>query len=285
MVLAPNPRQSRSHLRGGLLSLSLSHSSACRFVDVLSLTEGARLVALPLPIENESKTYFPPSAILQEGILVPFSLTGPSGDPRITGGTVLDRVGMHADISPTILDLLGLWKKPPAPPALPPPRSPEDLVAGLKRKQKELSESVRLAREEGGSALRASGAGGPAGGGGGSGGDSGNGGRARRPPGRGPGSGLVGDSLLGPDYRSCALSATHYGGKTLAVVAGDWKGLFMYRWEKRGDRTYAEVREFFFSIWSLLIARPLFSISLFAEAAVVVGAASSAGRWFSDIYS
>ncbi|CAN0376710.1 unnamed protein product, partial [Scytosiphon promiscuus] len=44
----------------------------------------------------------------QEGIIVPFFLTGPLSDHRIVPGKTLDRVGMHADIAPTVLDLLGL---------------------------------------------------------------------------------------------------------------------------------------------------------------------------------
>lgn len=175
-------------------------------------------------------------------MLVPFSLTGPSDDPRIPHGAALDRVGMHADIAPTILDLLGLWNHPADPPARPPRRSVEDLLNGLKRKQQHLSENIRLARE-GSPTLPPRGVRG-----GGRRNDNGqasedSGGTGHRPPPLGgAGSGLVGDSLLGPDYRSCAVGATHYGAKTLAVVAGDWKALFLYRWEKRGERTYAEVR-------------------------------------------
>eukprot|EP00752_Nemacystus_decipiens_P018448 g16538.t2 len=179
--------------------------------------------------------------VFEEGILVPFSLTGPPDDARILHGAAMERVGMHADIAPTILDLLGLWNNPKAPPARPAGRSRQDLLDGLKLKQQHLIENIRLVRE--GSAtmpprgVRGGGHSGASGGG-----DPGGGGHEGAPLG-GAGSGLLGDSLLGPDYRGCAVGATHYGGKTLAVVAGDWKGLFMYRWEKRGDRTHAEVEE------------------------------------------
>eukprot|EP00903_Cladosiphon_okamuranus_P013725 g12778.t1 len=178
--------------------------------------------------------------VFEEGMLVPFSLTGPSDDPRIAPGASLDRAGMHADIAPTILDLLGLWKEPAAPPGRPPHRSPEELLARLERKQQRLSENIRLAREGSPTLPPRGGVRGTS--------DASKDpdrskGRRGRPPLGGAGSGLVGDSLIGPDFRSCAVAATHYGGKTLAVVAGEWKGLFMYRWEKLGERTHAEVEE------------------------------------------
>lgn len=170
---------------------------------------------------------------------MPFFLTGPSSDPRIVPGKTLDRIGMHADIAPTILDLLGLWE-------------PQTAVSSFAQEQPEgtLSNDVEnnqdLPQSEGNGdgqsssppkSLRRS--------------------KSKHAPGDlevsrvgqiekirkfpAVGSGLVGESLLGMDYRSCAVSSTHYGGKTLAVVAGDWKGLFMYRWEKRGGRAHAEV--------------------------------------------
>lgn len=168
---------------------------------------------------------------------MPLSLTGPPGDRRISPGKTLDRVGMHADITPTVLDLLGLWKPEKIAPSRPQERSAEDLLDELRQKQERKS------------ALQAGGGGDdsppPSGqrvrGGGDD--DASREGAAKRASPPPPGSGLVGDSLLGPDYRGCAISATHYGAKTLAVVAGDWKGLFLYRWEKRGDVTHAEVRE------------------------------------------
>lgn len=137
---------------------------------------------------------------------------------------------MHADITPTLLDLLGLWKPEKERPSRPQERSDEALLTELQQKQKQEQEQKDALQDGGG--------------------DSPSRGNNESPGSvatrsiSAPGSGLIGDSLLGHDYRGCAVSATHYGGKTLAVVAGDWKGLFLYRWEKQGDVTHAEVRRF-----------------------------------------
>lgn len=184
----------------------------------------------------------------QEGILVPFSLTGPPGDPRITAGATLDRVGMHADIMPTLLDLLGLWKYPkvPPPPAARPDgqKSADALFEELKLKQEQRRQQRVREAALPGVGLDVSAARLRGGRGGVDGGEDGGGGGGGPNPGRSipvVGSGLVGDSLFGPDYRGCAVGATHYGAKTLAVAAGDWKGLFMYNWKKEGEYTHAEV--------------------------------------------
>lgn len=171
-------------------------------------------------------------------MLVPFFLTPPSTGSTIAPGKVLDRHGMHADIAPTVLDLLGLWKPRPrvrgALPGAPSPststaspneedfhvRRPGQPAANAPRQEKNLRGEQQPAQKK----------------------DS-----IRRPVDDGaafpPGSGLIGDSLIGPDERGCALGAVHYGGKTLAVVAGNWKGLFLFRWERHGDKTRAMVRK------------------------------------------
>lgn len=186
---------------------------------------------------------------MQEGILVPFFLTGPPGDPRITAGATFDRAGMHADIMPTLLDLLGLWKHPTVPP--PPAAQPEGQESAdalfeelrLKQEQQRKQQRLREAALPPGVGSEVSSALLRGAGGGGDGGDGGSGGGRPNPKRSIPevGSGLVGDSLFGPDYRGCAVGATHYGAKTLAVAAGDWKGLFMYSWKKEGEYTHAEV--------------------------------------------
>lgn len=166
---------------------------------------------------------------------MPFSLTGPPGDPRITPGKTLNRVGMHADIVPTLLDLLGLWKVENVTHPRPQEQGAEALLDELQHKQEQEQERKNVLQEGGGDSpargQRVRG-----------GGDASREGAATTLS-PGPGSGLIGDSLLGPDYRGCAVSATHYGAKTLAVMAGDWKGLFLYRWKKQGDFTHAEVRK------------------------------------------
>eukprot|EP00904_Undaria_pinnatifida_P000586 jgi/Undpi1/10528/HiC_scaffold_29.g12978.m1 len=174
--------------------------------------------------------------VYQEGLFVPFSLTGPSRSSRIAPGTRLDRVGMHADIAPTLLDLLGLWKQ----------QHPhiDSLEAGEEEEGEEEEEGGSTAyeggflskqdasKEDDDETLQQDKDGGR-----------GKGGEPLVGAGVAlhPGSGLVGDSLLGPDYRGCALGANHYGGKTIAVMAGEWKGLFLYRWERRGVESHAEV--------------------------------------------
>lgn len=161
---------------------------------------------------------------------MPFFLTAPPGDARIVPGQTLNRVGMQADIAPTLLDLLGLWN----PQAMLPSRlqetnpSEEDEARsgdsfsqpqGL-RGHNEVSNRKR----GGGSTPDAS----PRG--------------EREREFSAVGSGLIGDSLLGPEFRRCAVSSTHFGKKALAVVAGDWKGLFAYDLKKRDNQTHVEVR-------------------------------------------
>ena len=143
---------------------------------------------------------------------------------------------------PTLLDLLGLWKHPGGLPGRREARRSTDALIGeLKLRQEEWlrwhgeaalrgNGDVSSERLRGSSESRARVDGGR---------------RAPERPIPVVGSGLVGDSLFGPDYRGCAVGATHYGAKTLAVVAGDWKGLFVYTWKKEGDYTHAEVRSGF----------------------------------------
>ncbi|CAM9746443.1 unnamed protein product [Ectocarpus sp. 6 AP-2014] len=167
--------------------------------------------------------------VYQEGVIVPFFLTAPPGDAKIIPGQTLHRVGMQADIAPTLLDLLGLWN----PQAMLPSRlqeanpSEEDEARsgdssshpqGL-RGHTEVSNRKR---------------------GGGSTPDARPGGEREREF-SAVGSGLIGDSLLGPEFRRCAVSSTHFGKKALAVVAGDWKGLFAYDLKKRDNQTHVEV--------------------------------------------
>ncbi|CAM9705603.1 unnamed protein product [Scytosiphon promiscuus] len=177
--------------------------------------------------------------VYEEGIIVPFFLTGPLSDHRIVPGKTLDRVGMHADIAPTVLDLLGLWEPQTG---ITPSSRERPQVELVNRRQEDQDSPRGNANGINQSWSQTNNLRRP---------------KSKPPPGElelprtakiekdgaypAVGSGLVGDSLLGTDYRSCAISSTHYGGKTLAVVAGDWKGLFMYRWKKRGGRTHAEV--------------------------------------------
>lgn len=186
--------------------------------------------------------------MMQEGLLVPFFLTGPSGESRIQPGKNLDRVGMHADIAPTVLDLLGLWKPDTdrgqeedgpqnALPAAHEPLTSQNLLDesdtegrrnnGVPESERQRLRGVDSAQgtDRKASLTRAVAVGSTAT-------------AATTIP---PGSGLIGDSLLGPDERGCALGATHYGGKTLAVMAGDWKAVFLYRWDRIAYQTRAVV--------------------------------------------
>lgn len=161
---------------------------------------------------------------------MPFFLTAPPGDARIVPGQTLDRVGMQADIAPTLLDLLDLW----------------DPQAMLPSRHQETKPSEHDEDGSGDSSAQPQGLRGHNGvsdreRGGGSTPERGPGGERKRRF-SAVGSGLIGDSLLGPDYRRCAVSSTHFGKKALSVVAGDWKGLFAYDLKKRDQQTHVEVR-------------------------------------------
>lgn len=158
---------------------------------------------------------------------MPFFLTAPSDSAQISPGTKLDRVGMHADIAPTLLDLLGLWKAESE-------RNHGGSSPGARLPKEGLSHGGgRVLVGSPGPSLRGLG---------------GQDAAAKAASGISigasvrAGSGLIGDSLLGPDQRHCAVGATHYGGKTIAVMAGNWKGVFLYRWAKHGYDARAEVR-------------------------------------------
>lgn len=128
---------------------------------------------------------------------------------------------MHADIAPTVLDLLGLWTSVSS--------GLQDAAAttgeGFRRSldqpqmlrgQNVVKQAPRITIEHRG--VRS-------------------------------GSGLLGESLLGPDERGCAVAGVHYGSKTLAVVVGHWKGVFSYRWEREGNDKRAIVSPSILYYW------------------------------------
>lgn len=148
-------------------------------------------------------------------------MTGPEGS-RIARGDISDRVGMHADIAPTVLDLLGLWKPVSSglqDAAAAAAATSEGFRGGLDQPQMLRGRNVgqqapRITVEHRGAVVA---------------------------EGARSGSGLLGESLLGPDERGCAVAGVHYGSKTLAVVVGHWKGVFSYRWEREGNDKRATV--------------------------------------------
>ena len=165
-------------------------------------------------------------SLFKEGIKVPFFVTGPEWS-RIPRGGTSDRVGMLADIAPTVHDLLGLWRPvhrvgegDAASAALGPNDRTDQSLPGKAPLNPAKGHMLRGMVQRFLPFI---------------------GGKHRTAVAEGsrPGAGLLGDSLLGPDERGCAVAGVHYGDKTLAVVAGRWKGMFSYQWDGGEDGSVA----------------------------------------------